>query len=361
MSKKMLILNLGSTSTKVAVYEDKGLKWSEKIEHNREEINRNPGSKGQLALRMKSLERLLAQRKEDFESFDVFVSRGGTIRPVKGGTWLVTDGMVEDANSKLYGEHPCNLGLEIVKSLAEKYDKTALTVDPPISNEMCVEATYTGIPGVKRMARFHALNQRAIARKYAEDIGVKYEDLNLIVAHMGGGISVGAHEKGKITDVNNALEGDGPFAMERAGTVPTGDLINLCYSSKYNAEKVRKTVNGAAGVLAYLNTTDAIAIGKQIQAGDKKAEEVIRAMAYQVAKEIASLTAVLRGKVDAIILTGGLAHWDYFVELVSERVSHLGKVCRYPGENEMESLACGALRALSGEEPMQKYDDYYPR
>lgn len=361
MSKKMLILNLGSTSTKVAAYVDKELEWSEKIEHDREEINTNPGHDGQLALRMESLENLLAQKNMDFDSFDVFVSRGGTIQPVKGGTWLVTDGMIEDANSKLYGEHPCNLGLEIVQSLAEKYDKTALTVDPPISNEMCVEATYTGIPGIKRMARFHALNQRAIARKYAEDIGAKYEELNLIVAHLGGGISVGAHEKGRIIDVNNALEGDGPFAMERAGTVPTGDLINICYSSKYDVEKARKTVNGTAGVLAYLATTDAIAIGKQIQAGDKKAEEVIKAMAYQVAKEIASLTAVLRGKVDAIILTGGLAYWDYFVGLVSERVAHLGKIRRYPGENEMESLAFGALRALSGEEPMQKYDEFYPR
>lgn len=356
MNAKMLIINMGSTSTKIAVYENTNKIWSKSISHPREEIDLYDDYKNQYNYRKNIIMKTIAEKNEKINSFQAFVSRGGTIKPVPGGVFKINNKMVEDAWSGLYGEHPCNLGLKIAFDLGKEYNTPALTVDPPVCNEMCVEATYSGIPEIKRRASFQALNQRATCRKYCEEYGYKYNEVNLIVAHLGGGISVAAHEKGKIIDVNNALAGDGPFALERSGTLPVGELINMCYSNKYTKGEMLRKVNGKGGMVAYLKSTDAIKIEEQIKNGNDYALEVTKAMSYQVSKEISAMAAVLKGKVDAILLTGGLAYWHRFVELIIDRVSFLAPIHIYAGENEMESLAQGAYRVLNNEEKVQEYE-----
>lgn len=358
MKHRMLIMNMGSTSTKVAVYEDTSLIWKEGISHPREDISRYLGYMDQYAYRRSAIEALVAEKGEQMQDFTVFISRGGTVRPIPGGTWRIGPKMLEDSQSGKYGEHPCNIGGQIAYDLAQEYNREALTVDPPICDEMRLEATFSGLPGIERKASFQALNHRATARKYAEDVGKPYAELNLIVAHMGGGVSVAAHRKGKIIDVNNALAGDGPFALERSGDLPVGDLIELCYSNKYTLQEMHRLVNGRGGVYAYLGTTDGLELDKRIQNADKDAEQVVRAMAYQIGKEIGGLMTVFDDKVDAILLTAGLAYWDYFVDLVRERVEFLAPVHVYPGENEMEALALGVYRYFSGEESAFDYELY---
>lgn len=353
---KMLIINMGSTSTKVAVYENNSNIWVESISHSRQEIDAYNEYADQYEYRKKLILNLLREKKEKLESFDAFVSRGGTIKPVSGGTFKINKKMVEDAWSGLYGEHPCNIGLQLAFDLGEEYKVSAFTVDPPVCNEMCVEATYTGLPEIKRVSSFQALNQRAMARKHCMELGCNYNEVNLIVAHMGGGISVAAHHHGKIIDVNNALAGEGPFALERSGGLPVGDLIDICYSKKHTHKEMLRKVNGKGGMVAYLQTTDARKIEEKIIAGDSYALEVTNAMAYQVSKEIGCIASVLKGNVDAIILTGGLAYWDRFVELITERVEFISPIYRYPGENEMEALASGVYRCLAGLEVVKIYD-----
>lgn len=359
MSYKTLIMNMGSTSTKVAVYEDENLVWKEVIEHPREEITKFLKYMDQYDYRRGEIMKKLKAHGEELSGFSAFVSRGGTIRPVPGGTWYITDKMLYDSQSGVYGDHPCNIGGQIAYDMAKENGVCALTVDPPICNEQIPEAAYSGLPGIVRLASFQALNHRAIARKFAADVKTPYEELNIIVAHLGGGISVAAHEKGKIIDVNNALAGDGPFAMERSGGLPVGSLIELCYSNKYSCEELLRLVNGRGGVYAYLGIADGRKIDEMISSGDKKAEEVIKAMAYQTSKEIAALGAAFKGKVDAIVLTAGLAHWKYLTDLIADRVSYLAPLHIYPGENEMESLAIGAYRVLSGAENPKNYDELY--
>jgi butyrate kinase len=355
MNQKLLVMNMGSTSTKVAVYKGGEKVWVESLSHPREELAKFHNYRDQYDYRKNCILELLKEKGEELNEFDAVVSRGGTIKPVSGGVYNITEIMLNDAWSGLYGDHPCNIGGQIAFDLSKEFGIPALTVDPPVCNEMCAEATYSGLPEIERKASFQALNHRAIARKYCNDFKVNYGEVDLIVAHMGGGLSVAAHQHGKIVDVNNALAGDGPFAMERSGGLPVGDLINLCYSDKYTKEEMLRKVNGGGGMVAYLRTTDAREIEAKISNGDSYALEVTKALAYQVSKEIASLSAVLYGKVDAIVLTGGLAYWDRFVDLIDKRVSFIAPIYRYPGENEMESLALGALRYLNGEEEAKDY------
>lgn len=355
MGHRILIINMGSTSTKVAVYENNSKVWAESLSHPREAIESYSEYIDQYEYRKKIILDLLEDKGEDPKKFDAFVSRGGTIKPVSGGTFLISKNMLEDAWSGLYGEHPCNIGLQIAFDLGDEYNIPSFTVDPPVCNEMCVEATYSGLPEVKRVASFQALNQRAIARKYCTEFSYDYKETNLIVAHMGGGISVAAHHHGKIIDVNNALAGDGPFSLERSGGLPVGDLINLCYSKKYTHKEILRKVNGKGGMVAYLQTTDAREIEEKINNGNSYALEITNAMAYQVSKEIGGIASVLKGKVNAILLTGGLAYWDRFVELIINRVEFIAPVHRYPGENEMEALALGVYRYLNGQEEAKEY------
>lgn len=355
MHQRILAMNMGSTSTKVAVYCDKEKVWMESLTHPREELDAYKNYSDQYEYRKKSILELLKEKGEDLNNFNIIVSRGGTIKPVSGGVYIINEAMLNDAWSGLYGNHPCNIGGQIAYDLSKEYDISAVTVDPPVCDEMCIEATYSGLPEIERKASFQALNHRTIARKYCIDLKVNYNEVNLIVSHMGGGLSVAAHQNGKIIDVNNALAGDGPFAMERSGGLPVGELINLCYSNKYTKEEMLRKVNGRGGMVAYLQTTDARKIEEYISQGDSYALEVTKAMTYQVSKEIGALSTVFKGKVDTIILTGGLAYWDRFVDLISERVSFIAPIHRYPGENEMESLALGALRYLNGEEEAKVY------
>ena len=355
MSYKMLVLNMGSTSTKVAVYRDEEKVWQESLEHPREEITKFPRFLDQYDYRKQAILNALAGHGEQLGSFDVFVSRGGTTKPIPGGVWTINEAMLEDAWSGLYGDHPCTLGGQISYDFAREMGRRALTVDSPNCSELSVLARYSGLPEIERIASFHNLNQRAIAKRFARETGRDYKSLNLIVAHMGGGVSVGAHAHGQIVDVNNALAGDGPFAMERAGTIPSGDLIRMCYSGKFSEAEVLRRVNGRGGVFAYLGLTDARKIQERIDQGDAEAKSVSEAMAYQIAKEIGGLATVFQGKVDAILLTAGLAHWKFLVDRITEAVEFIAPVKVYPGENEMASLAEGVYRGLTGQEPVQEY------
>ena len=355
MGYKMLVMNMGSTSTKIAVFEGENMLWREGLDHPREDITRYATYKDQYAYRKAAIMAELARHGEQLDSFDVFVSRGGTIRPVPGGIWKINQAMLDDAWSGKYGEHPCNIGGQIAFDLAGEFGRQAITVDPPVCSELSDEARISGLPQIERIASGHFLNQRAIARRYAKDIGKDYKELNLIVAHMGGGVSVGAHLHGIVTEFNNALAGDGPMAMERAGGLPTGDLINMCFSGDYGKDEMLRMVNGRGGMFAYLGLTDARKIQEKIENGDEYAERITKAMAYQISREIGSLAPVFNGKVDAILLTAGLAYWDSFVSLIRERVEFIAPVHVYPGENEMLSLAEGAYRCLSGHEPAQEY------
>ncbi|MFR3030713.1 MAG: butyrate kinase [Blautia sp.] len=356
MNHRLLILNMGSTSTKIGVYSGVTPIWTRTITHPREEISKYLHFMDQYGYRLEAILNLLEERGESLEAFCAIVSRGGTVQPVCGGTYAITPKMLADSQSGKYGDHPCNIGGQIAYDLAQKYHLLALTVDPPVCNEMCEEATYSGLPEIRRIESFQALNHRATARKFCQDHCLRYSDVNLIVAHMGGGITVAAHQNGKITDVNNGLAGDGPFALERSGGLPVGELIKLCYSGRYTLDEMLRYENGRGGMVAYLGTVDGRQVQRQIDAGDKRAEAVTKAMAYQVTKEIGGIAAAMKGRVDAIILTAGLGYWDYFVDLIKDRVSFLAPVAVYPGENELESLALGALRVINREEPIQNYD-----
>lgn len=356
MGYRLLMINMGSTSTKLGVYEDETFVWQETLSHPREIIAQYLKFMDQYEYRISSILDVLKEKGEDVAKFDAFVSRGGTIQPVPGGTYKLTEKMLSDSQSGKFGDHPCNIGGQIAYDLGEKYGVPAFTVDPPVCNEMWEEATYSGLPEITRIASFQQLNHRAIARKYCLDQGVDYDKQNLIVAHMGGGVSIAVHSEGKIRDVNNALAGDGPFALERSGGLPVGSLINLCYSGKYTQEEILRRVNGRGGMVSYIGSVDGREIGQRIDDGDKKAESVTKAMAYQIAKEIGGSAAAMKGKVDAIILTAGLAYWEYLVDLLKERIGFIAPVFVYPGENEIESLALGALRVLRGEEEVMDYD-----
>lgn len=356
MDYRLLIINMGSTSTKVGVYLGSTPVWVHTISHPREEITGYLHFMDQYGYRLKAILELLDEKQEKLEDFHAIISRGGTVQPISGGTYAITPRMLADSQCGKYGDHPCNIGGQIAYDLASKYQIPALTVDPPVCNEMCLEAAYSGLPEIKRAALFQALNHRATARRYCRDHHVSYDRVNLIVAHMGGGITVAAHEKGKITDVNNGLAGDGPFALERSGGLPVGDLIKLCYSGKYTQDEMLRRVNGRGGMAAYLGTVNGKEVQKRIESGDEDADAVTKAMAYQVSKEIGGIAAALGGQVDAVILTAGLAFWDYFVELIKSRVSFLAPVAVYPGENELESLALGALRVLKKDEELKDYD-----
>jgi butyrate kinase len=263
--------------------------------------------------------------------------------------------MLQDLREGFAGQHASNLGGIIAYEIATALNIPSYIVDPVVVDEMEPIARISGLSKIERVSIFHALNQKAVARRVAKELGKKYEDMNLIVTHMGGGITVGAHKKGRVIDVNNGLHGEGPFSPERAGTVPIGDLVSLCFSGQYYREEITKMLVGQGGLVGYLGTNDAVKVEKMIEAGDEKAKLVYSAMAYQVAKEIGAASAVLNGKVDAIIITGGLAYGKGFVKEISDRISWIADVIVQPGEDELQALAEGALRVLRGEENEKVY------
>jgi len=355
MAIKSLIINPGSTSTKLGIFEDETLIMDETLRHSTEEIAQYATIIDQKDFRKNIILAFLKEKNIDVNSFQVIVGRGGLLKPIPGGTYPVTEKLIADLKAGVQGEHASNLGGILAKEIADHIGVPAYIVDPVVVDELIPIARYSGMPEISRSSIFHALNQKAVARRYAKESGKKYEDLNLIVIHMGGGVSVGAHEKGRVIDVFNALDGDGAFSPERAGGVPTGGLIRLCFSGKYSEKEIMKMAVGNGGFNAYLGTNDARDVIKKIDAGDVKAKEVMDAFIFQVSKNVGAMATVLKGKVDQIIITGGIAYNERVTTAIKERVGFIAPVTLYPGEDELLALAQGALRVMNGEEKPQEY------
>lgn len=354
-AKKILVINLGSTSTKVAVSAAGEMLFTESVHHPAEELKQFKTIIDQYELREQTILGVLTSKGISLDEIDMVASRGGNMKPTPGGIYEICPAMIDDMKSGKYGQHPNMCGGIVAYNLGKERNIPALTVDPPTVDEMCVSARYSGIPQIRRQSSFHALNSKATARKIAARLGKEYEEVNLITAHLGGGISIGAHRKGKVVDVNNSLDGDGPFSPERAGALPVGDLIRLCFCGEYTKEQLLRLVQGGGGLVAYLGTTSGLEIEKRISEGDAVAAEVFEAMSYQVAKEIGACATVLKGQVDAIALTGSLAYSQRLTDSLTEKVSFIAPVLLDPGENEMEALAAGAMRYANGEEKLSIY------
>ncbi len=354
---KILTINPGSTSTKIAVYENDKELFETTLRHTPEELAPFEGKKimEQYEFRKKVILDSLKDNNFDVKELASIVSRGGLLNPIEGGTYSINDKMLKDLEIAAMGEHASNLGAMIAKDIAKEIGVGSYIVDPVVVDELTDIARISGMEANPRISIFHALNQKAVARRAATEMGKKYEDFNFIVAHMGGGVSVGAHEKGRVVDVNNALDGDGPFSPERSGGVPVGKLVKMCFSGDYTEAQIKKLIKGNGGLVDYVGTSDGREVSDMVQKGDAKATLVYKALAYQVAKEIGLCAAVLKGKVDAILLTGGLAYDKELVEWITEYVGFIAKVVTYPGEDEMLALAEGGLRILKGEETAKEY------
>lgn len=354
--EKILVINPGSTSTKIAVFDGETSVFEKTIRHSSEEVKNFDKIVDQYEFRVGVILGELKNNNFRIEEFSAIAGRGGLLHPIESGTYKVNEGMVQDLLEGRYGEHASNLGAIISKSLGDRYGIPSFIVDPVVVDEMELLARYSGLKGIERKAIWHALNQKAVARLVAKDVGRPYDKLNLIVVHLGGGISVAAHRKGRVVDVNNALNGDGPFAPERAGGLPTISLMDLCLSKKYTYEEMKKMLAGKGGLVSHLGTNSAIEVEKRIADNDEYARLVYEAMAYQVAKSVGEMATVLMGEVDAIVLTGGLANSDILVNWIQERVSFIALVLVYAGEDEMRALALGVLRVLRGEEKEKIYE-----
>lgn len=352
---RILAINPGSTSTKIAIYDNEKEVFETTLRHPSEEINKFEHIFDQYDFRKKVILDTLNEQGINLTKLSAVVGRGGLLKPIQGGTYKVTEDMIADLKVGVLGEHASNLGGILAYEIANQLNIASFIVDPVVVDEMHAVARISGMPEIERKSIFHALNQKAVARRAAKELGKAYTDCNFVVAHLGGGISVGAHEKGRVIDVNNALDGEGPFSPERSGGLPVGDLSKLCFSGKFSHGDIKKKIKGQGGLVAYLNTNDGREVNKMIDAGDKNAELIYKAMAYQVSKEIGSCATVLKGKMDAIILTGGIAYDSRFIDWIKEAVSFLGDIIVYPGEDEMSALAEGGLRVLTGEEEAQLY------
>jgi butyrate kinase len=352
---KILAINPGSTSTKIAIYKNEELIYKKSIRHSTEIINSFDKIYDQYDFRKSAILDTLKEAKIEIDSFDAIVGRGGMLKPIEGGTYLVNQEMLDYVKEAPRGEHASNLGCVIAKDLADQIGKQAFIVDPVAVDEMNDIARFTGMPSIRRQSLFHALNQKAVALKASRQLNKEYKELNMIIAHLGGGISVGVHEKGRVIDVNNALDGDGPMSPERSGGVPLGPLYKMALSGDYTLKEIQRMNYGNGGLVAYLGTNDGFEIEKRIKAGDHDAKFMTEVMCYQIAKEIGSCATVLKGKVDAIVITGGLAYDKFIINFIKERVNFISKVLVFPGEDEMESLAFGALRVLKNEETYKQY------
>ena len=355
MEYRILIINPGSTSTKYAVYDGKNKKVINTIRHNHKDLDKFPTIGDQFDLRSNLIEKGLTDSGISIPSLDCVIGRGGLLKSIPGGVWKVNKSMIKDLKEAKRGEHASNLGGIIAYSIAKKAGIPSFIADPVVVDEMNELARISGHPELERLSIFHALNQKATARRAAEELKKSYSECNFIVAHMGGGVSVGAHQKGRVIDVNNALNGDGPFSPERSGSLPAGQLVQLCFSEKYSEKEILKKLKGNGGLTAYLGTADGQEVEKMVIGGDKQAELIYNAMAYQIAKEIGSLGAVLSGKVDGIILTGGLAYSNMLIEKITGYIKSIGRIFVYPGENEIEALRDAAIRVLDKTEIPGEY------
>ena len=355
MGIKSLIINPGSTSTKIGVFEDETLLFEETLRHSTEEIAQYEKIVDQKDFRRNIIENLLKEKDFDIKSLNMVVGRGGMLKPIPGGTYAVTDDLLEDLKIGVQGPHASNLGGILAREIGDSIGVPSYIVDPVVVDELEPVSRYSGVPELPRTSVFHALNQKAVAKRYAKEQGKAYDSLNLIVVHMGGGVSVGAHKKGCVVDVFNALDGDGAFSPERAGAVPSGALIKMCFSGKYTEKEVYKKFVGGGGFNAYCGTNDMRDVEKMVQDGDKKAEEVREAFITLVAKDIGSMACVLQGKVDQIIVTGGIAYDKVVTAGLKEKAGWIAPMTIYPGEDELMALVQGGLRILRGEEELKVY------
>lgn len=353
--RKLLIINPGSTSTKIGVFEDEKEILDETLRHSSEEIGKYATVVDQKDFRKEVILDVLKSKGIDIKGFDAIVGRGGLLKPIEGGTYAVNEEMLNDIKKAERGEHASNLGAMIADEIAKEIGVKSFIVDPVVVDELSDVARISGVPELPRTSIFHALNQKAVAKRYAKEKNKAYEDCNIIVVHMGGGVSVGAHTNGRIVDVNNALDGDGAFSPERSGGVPAGALIKMCFSGKYTEAEVKKKITGQGGLVAYLDTNDMRDVLKASAEGDEKSKLIYDAFIYQVAKDVGAMATVLKGNVEAIILTGGIAYSDVVVNSIKERVSFIAPLVVYGGEDEMLALAQGALRVLNGEEEAKEY------
>ena len=355
MSIKTLVINPGSTSTKVGVFEDETLLFEETLRHPTEEIAKYASVIDQKDFRKEIILDFLKEKNCDPKSLDVIVGRGGLLKPIPGGTYTVSDALLADLVKGVQGQHASNLGGILAREIGDKLGVPSYIVDPVVVDELTDKARLSGMPELPRRSIFHALNQKAVARRYAKEHGARYEDLNLIVIHMGGGVSVGAHDHGKVVDVNNILDGEGCFSPERSGTVPVGDLVKMCFSGKYTQQEIYKKICGNGGFNAYLHTNDARVVEKMVKEGNAEAKLVQDAFYYQIAKDAGAMAAVLCGKVDQIILTGGIAYDPYTLEVLQKYLGFIAPITVYPGEDELLALCQGALRVVTGEEKAKEY------
>ncbi|MBO4987889.1 MAG: butyrate kinase [Lachnospiraceae bacterium] len=355
MAIKSLIINPGSTSTKIGVFEDETLLFEETLRHSTEEIAQYASIVDQKDFRKEIITNLLKSKDFDINSLNMVVGRGGMLKPIPGGTYAVTDDLLHDLKIGKQGQHASNLGGILAREIGDSIGVPSFIVDPVVVDELCDVARYSGVPELPRTSVFHALNQKAVAKRYAKENGKAYDTLNLIVVHMGGGVSVGAHLNGRIIDVFNALDGDGAFSPERAGGAPVGALIKMCFSGQYTEKEVYKKFVGNGGFNAYLGTNDMRDVEKMVNEGDAKATEVRDAFIFQVSKDIGSMAAVLKGKVDAIVVTGGIAYDKGVVAGLKEACEWIAPFTVYPGEDELGALVQGGLRVLNGEEEAKVY------
>lgn len=354
--ERLLVINPGSTSTKLAVYDGEDEYRSTAINHSTQSLAQFGDIVDQLDFRKEALLEWLAEIGVNLHSITAVVCRGGLLRPIPGGVYMVNEDMTEDLRSGRYGKHASNLGGLIGFSLGKQLGIPCYIVDPVVVDELQPVARVSGHPKINRISIFHALNHKAMARRAADQLGKPYAALKLIVVHLGGGISVGAHRYGHVVDVNNALHGEGPFSPERTGSLPTTALIHYFFSIGEAPEILLKHFVGRGGLVDHLGTNDLREVEGQIEAGGHEAEVVFRAMALQVCKEIGRASAVLHGDVDAVVLTGGMAYSKRLTSIIEEYISYLGPVIVLPGENELEALAQGALRVLRGLEKPRHYE-----
>lgn len=354
---RILAINPGSTSTKISVFDEHEDIFTKNIKHSTEEINSFKRTIDQYGFREKIILNELKDAGINLSSIDVVVGRGGLVKPIPGGVYRINDLLLRDLKDDSTRSHASNLGgvlaYEIAGAIRPGMD--AYIVDPVVVDELEPIARLSGMPEIPRISIFHALNQKAVARRYARERGVKYEDLNLIVVHLGGGITVGAHKNGRVIDVNNGLDGEGPFSPERSGSLPVGDLVSLCFSGKYTQDEIKRKITGQGGLVAYLGTNSAYDVSQKVKAGDKNAELIYRGMAYQVSKDIGAMSTVLEGRVDAIVLTGGVAYDEMLCKWIEEKVRFISQVVVYPGEDEMKALEEGVYFAVKGEMEIREY------
>jgi butyrate kinase len=354
MNFRVLVVNPGAVSTKIAVFEGEGIVYQETLAHGVDDLALFATLIDQIPYRKRLILESLSRAGRDVGSYDATVGRGGILAPLPGGTYEVSDAMLGDARSLKYGEHASNLGPILADDFAVSSGCRAYIVDPVSTYEWAPVARMSGLAGMDRACHFHALNHKAVARAVASEMGRKYEDLNFVVAHLGTGISVGAHVKGRVVDVNDAMN-EGAMSVDRAGGVPALLLIDACYSGGLGHKEMKRSLNGGGGIFSYLGTKDMREVEDRVIAGDEQARRVTDALAYQIAKDIGSMATVCRGEVDRIILTGGMARFKYLVNEIISSVAFLAQVTVVPGEEEMNALALGAMRVLRGEEEAKDY------